>query len=285
LYPIYCFFLPPIPPGGAFDAAVLRKVPFGACLFSAVRQRFRGRYPIGVSCRSVIKVIFLLFISYNIKGQPLDYPKIFGDDWKKAEQFVTDNEQWIRPVLEKYKVDYYEAMSVVFPELVRYSALRDKMEITLLKALYINIGKDYANFSIGHFQMKPSFAELIIDEGRYLTGRRKPLINDSTKYEDIRSYRAEIVSSLEDIHSQLDYIVIFFKITGRKFDLKQMDEQLRIRFIATAYNYGFFHSEKEITEMSVRKFYSTKLAGGDLYSYSDISLCWYNQIKGKIKGK
>ena len=26
-----------------------------------------------------------------------------------------------------------------------------------------------------------------------------------------------------------------------------------IRFVATAYNYGFFHSEKEITEMSGQK--------------------------------
>ena len=43
-------------------------------------------------------------------------------------------------------------MSVVFPELVRYSALRDKMEITLLKALYINVGRDYANFSLAIFR-------------------------------------------------------------------------------------------------------------------------------------
>jgi hypothetical protein len=220
-----------------------------------------------------------------LKGQSLNYPEIFGDDWKKAEQFVAGNEKWIRPVLEKYKVDYNEAMAVVFPELVRYSALRDKMEITLLKALYINLGEDYANFSIGHFQMKPSFAETVINEGMKLTGRKNPRVRDSTGYEDIRSYRAAIVSSLEDIHSQLDYLVVFIKTTGRKFDLKNMDERSRVIFLATAYNYGPHHTEKEIIDMSSRKFFSTKLVSRDLYSYADISLYWYNHVSGKVEGK
>jgi hypothetical protein len=237
-----------------------------------------------------IFILILLLICFGAllnssSGQTLNYAEIFSDDWKKAEQFVADNEKWIRPVLEKYKVDYYEAISVVFPELVRYSALRDKMEITLLKALYINLGKDYANFSIGQFQMKPSFAEIIVDEGRNLTGRRKPVIRDSTDYEDIRSFRAAIVSSLEDIHSQLDYLVIFFKITGKQFDLKKMDDLSRIRFLATAYNYGPMYSEKEIMDMSARKFYSTKLAGKERWSYADISVYWYINVPAKIKEK
>lgn len=276
LYPILCFILPPIPPGGAFNSAQFWDVPLGG---------FRGRSQTVDSSRSVIIIILLLCITFNIKGQSLNYPLIFSDDWKKAEQFVSENEKWIRPVLEKYKVDYYEAIAVIFPELVRYSALRDKMEITLLKALYINIGEEYANFSIGHFQMKPSFAESIIEEGRRITGKRMPLVNDSTQYEDIRSYRAGIVSSLEDIHSQLDYLVIFFRVTLKKFDLRNFDEPSRIRFLATAYNYGFIHTEGEIKDMSARKFYSTKLVSRDLYSYADISLYWYNHLPSKIKAK
>jgi len=230
----------------------------------------------------IIQLLFWEGHYISSSGQSLNYKEIFGDDWQKAEQFVVDNEKWVRPVLEKYKVDYNEAIAVVFPELVRYSALRDKMEITLLKALYVNLGKEYANFSIGHFQMKPAFADIIIEEGRRLTGRRRPAISDSTEYEDVRNYRAAIVRSLEDIHSQLDYLVIFFKITGKKFDLKKMDEPSRIRFLATAYNYGLMHSEKEIMDMSARKFFSTKLLAKDFWSYADISLYWYNHTGGKI---
>jgi transposase len=35
---------------------------------------------------------------------------------------------WIKPALAEYGIPYHEAIAVVFPELVRYSALRDKME-------------------------------------------------------------------------------------------------------------------------------------------------------------
>jgi hypothetical protein len=218
-------------------------------------------------------------------GQTYDYREVFGSDWKKAEQFVADNEKMIRPVLEKYKIDFYEAIAVVFPELVRYSALRDKMEITLLKALYVNLGKDYANFSIGYFQMKPSFAEMIIDESHKISGRRKPVIGDSTAFEDIRSYRAAIVASLEDTRAQLDYLILFFWITGKRFDIKKMDEPARIRFLATAYNYGFLHTENEINGMTERRFFSIKPAGKELYSYADISLYWYEIHKSENKTK
>ena len=46
-------------------------------------------------------------------------------------------------------VDVRFRRQVIFPELVRYSAIRDKMEITLLKTLYRNLGEDYADFSVG----------------------------------------------------------------------------------------------------------------------------------------
>ena len=51
------------------------------------------------------------------------------------------------------------AVAVVFPELVRYSALMDFMETTAVKALYQQKGVKGADFSIGRFQMKPSFVE------------------------------------------------------------------------------------------------------------------------------
>ena len=94
-----------------------------------------------------------LLIPYFSSAQQLDYRAIFGDDWQRAEQFLVENRKWIEPELTAYKIDFNEAMAVVFPELVRYSALRDFMETTLLKALYINLGEEYADFSIGQFQI------------------------------------------------------------------------------------------------------------------------------------
>ena len=105
-------------------------------------------------------------------SQDLNYPEIFGDDWTKALQFESENRNWMEPILVKNHISYPLAVAVVFPELVRYSALRDKMEITLLKALYINLGDNYANFSIGQFQMKPSFAEMICEQANSVLNRR-----------------------------------------------------------------------------------------------------------------
>jgi hypothetical protein len=49
----------------------------------------------------------------------------------------------------------------------------------------------------------------------------------------------------------------------------------RIRFLATAYNTGFWKSEDEICQMEDRKYYSTRLISKEYYSYSDISLYWF----------
>ena len=68
------------------------------------------------------------------------------------------------------------------------------MEITLLKALYINLGEDYANFSIGQFQMKPSFAESIHKQiTDYLRVRLRNQFREKTANKDLREYRSSIV--------------------------------------------------------------------------------------------
>src|SRR5512133_283654 len=122
--------------------------------------------------RGMSMLLLLLLAIQGLRAQEPDYEAIFGDDWLKAEEFERENRNWMEPVLEKYDIPYRLAISVVFPELVRYSALRDKMETTLLKALYVNLGDEYANFSIGHFQIKPSFASIIREEAPKALGRR-----------------------------------------------------------------------------------------------------------------
>jgi len=222
--------------------------------------------------------LFFFLIVGPLFSQSINYPELFGDDWEKAEEFISDNQEWIAPILKKYNVSYGEAMAVVFPELVRYSALRDKMEITLLKALYINLGKDYANFSIGHFQMKPYFAEKIRETCSDLPGRRlRKLVSDSTGYDDMRIYRSAIISDLEDVKMQISYLLLFMRICKDKFKTGEMDELSRVRFLATAYNAGFYKTEAEIRKMVDKKYYSTKIVAKDHYSYSDISVFWYRK--------
>jgi len=231
------------------------------------------------SWRILIIIIFFLCLIQQSRSQSLNYTEIFGEDWKKAETFEKENRQWIKPMVEKNNISYPLAMSVVFPELVRYSALRDKMEISLLKTLYVNLGEDYADFSIGVFQMKPSFAETIRDESSAYLGRRSGIrFKTVSEYEDIKDFRKSIIKDLEDPESQVIYLISFIRICEKKFTLTRLDEIKFLKFLATAYNFGIDKTGIQIAKMTDKKFFSTKLISSEKYSYADVSLFWYNQF-------
>jgi hypothetical protein len=232
------------------------------------------------------KVILLFILFFCIfkaaVSQSLNYCEVFGSDWQKALEFIDTNNIWIKPVLEKNKIPYAEAVAVVFPELVRYSALRDKMETAMLKTLYRNLGNDYADFSIGVFQVKPSFAEKIREEVYSAPGwRAKSVFKKISSYKNDREYRGAIVSDLENPQSEFNYIIAFFKICGKYFPLASEDEAARIRILATAYNTGYWKSKEEIEKMSKLKFFNTTLFRTENYSYADVSLFWYKQYMQK----
>ena len=49
--------------------------------------------------------------------------------------------------------------SIVAPEITQYSFIRNTLESYTLNVLYVQYGRAYADYSIGFFQMKPSFIE------------------------------------------------------------------------------------------------------------------------------
>jgi len=226
-------------------------------------------------------LIIIGLLSGNIYGQQqLNYSELFGPDWQKAISYLNENGWWIRQSIEKYDIPYNEAVAVIFPELVRYSAIRDKMEITLLKTLYRNLGQDYADFSVGVFQVKPSFAERIRSLAPEVMGKKaKLLFKRRSYYKYDHDYRAAIIIDLENPQTEINYIIAFFTICRYRFDPDQMDEESRIKFLATAYNTGFWKSKEDIMKMEERKFFNTKLIKTENYSYADVALFWYDQNK------
>jgi hypothetical protein len=231
-----------------------------------------------------ISIIILLMIGFMNSGlsQPLDYKNIFGNDWQNALIFVEGNKSWIKPQLDKFNIPFPMAVAVVFPELVRYSALRDRMEITLCKTLYIHRGDKYADFSIGVFQMKPSFAEIIREKATLVMGRKSLLLfKDKAEYPDITSFRASIISDLENPKTELNYLIAFFKICENNFRMSRKDMEVRLKFLATAYNYGIDKEQEQIVNMIGKKFFNTKVFQIENYSYADVSLYWYNGYKSE----
>jgi hypothetical protein len=215
-----------------------------------------------------------------VSSQPIDYENLFGDDWRKAEAFEKEYRSLIEPILKHNRISYPLAIAVIFPELLRYSALRDKMETTLLKTLYVNLGEYYANFSIGHLQMKPSFAETIRSQVPNFLGRKSAIVfKDSSEFDDIKNFRKSIVNDLEDTMTQFTYLIAFFKICEKKFKTEKMNEIEKVKFLATAFNYGLDKSAEQIEYMIDKKFFNTKLFKTENYSYADVSLFWYKKYK------
>jgi hypothetical protein len=192
---------------------------------------------------------------------------------------VAENETWMKQLAKKYDVSYAEAVAIVFPELIRYSALHDKIEITLLKSLYIYKGEDYADFSIGQFQMKPSFAEAIHSNVKLLRGQIRNQFRAKMSIKDITKYRSSVVRDLEQPESQFLYLIAFMKICETTYALKDIGETQRVKLLATAYNYSFQKSSEEVKEMIDKKFFYAKLIKTESYSYSDISAFWYEDYQ------
>jgi hypothetical protein len=226
---------------------------------------------------SILNIFIFSVLSINsLSFRQPDYREVFGADWNRAMLFVSENRKWMKPELDRFEISFPVAVAVIFPELVRYSALQDKIEITLLKALYINLGAEYANFSIGRMQMKPSFAEKIHENaGDALGSESRKLFRIRSDFADIKDYRASIVSDLENPERQLVYLIAFLKICEKKFNMNPKDDTGRVRFLASAYNYGFWKSESEIEKMENKKFFGTTILKTETYSYADISLFYY----------
>jgi hypothetical protein len=232
-----------------------------------------------------IKILFsaLILLSFTTPVTH-NYPAIFGSNYAWANKWLIANNNLFDKMAQTYKVPSKALKAIVFPELIRYNAVYDALEIASLKFLYISRGKDYADFSVGYFQMKPSFAEKIeADALIYLTKEETGLLglsnmalhNDENE-EDIRSERIKRITSKT---GQLNYLIAFYKICKSKFGAVVFNtEEECIRFFATCYNAGYHFTENEVRENSVKCFYHTgKFMKAGLYCYADISAYWYRQ--------
>ena len=243
-----------------------------------VAEMFSKPWAGKIASRLIFLLIFFPAYGGTSFQSPLpedDYRKIFGNDWDKAEEFVKDNEEWMKRLSKILDISYPEAVAVVFPELVRYSALRDRIEVALLQTLYINLGEEYADFSIGYLQMKPSFAVAVHDNSHLLRGRLKNHFSKSKEKDNPREFRKTIVEDMQKPWLQFIYLAAFIKICESRFSLGDLDEEQRIRFLSTAYNYSFIKNQEQIQAMTGSRYFTTGTDNGRHFSYSDISVYWY----------
>lgn len=207
-------------------------------------------------------------------------------------------EEW-RQIWQEFDVPDDVAEAVIFPELIRYAMFQDKIETGAVKSLYVSKGTGGCDFSIGRFQMKPSFAEEL--EKRWMRSglaRQYNLYFDTKDNETSRRIR---ISRLEKEEWQCVYLAVFLKMlyldygsvnkqgehTQDGIDTLPIKEQVRLA--ATAYNRGCrwvnpgYGSLEEIRAKSREKHFHTAIvptAKTRRYVYADIALKHFKEING-----
>lgn len=201
-----------------------------------------------------------------------DYARIFGREYQKALAYF-DTEKWMDEMILSQGLNPGEVKAVVFPELIRYSALKDKFETFALESLYAQYGKTYANFSVGEFQIKPSFAENIEKDFLKQVEKSSSWVSPQDTLQNTE-HRANRVKRLKDKKSMLQYVLMFYKVMEKKYPAWKNKED-KIKFFACAYNSDYQKSEKEILLSVPRRFFSASLVSSTKYCYAEISLYYF----------
>lgn len=211
---------------------------------------------------------FLLFFTPST-----DYSDIFGEDYRDALRFLERKQAQFVAVCPQGRAA--EGMAIVFPELVRYSLLRDLLETQALELFYVDEGSHVVDFSIGRFQMKPSFVEQL--EAYTRRHPELPLSAPIASYplESTEKERRQLrLSRLRKLDWQLRYLAAFQAICQQRFPfLDTLTPAERVRFLAAAYNAGFAHSAAYIRQSATKKLfpYGTHYRG-EQYSYAEIAV-------------
>lgn len=191
------------------------------------------------------------------------------EEVNRTLEFVDDNKKEILTITKYLDNDEaLAAMCIVAPEISQYSPVIDATETFALKTLYVQ-GK-VANFSIGPFQMKPSFAEAIeqyIYKEKQAYKKYNALVINRNSDREIRYER---VCRLSSIEWQILYLSAYYNIVCNREDVKNIkNAESRLKFCATLYNAGFELDKESVLELFKKKGFPH--LSHDKFNYGDIA--------------
>jgi hypothetical protein len=227
----------------------------------------------------VILFIPLALYSQELAEKP-DYRNIFGEDYEFALQTIQENSWW-SDSLENHGIEPNFALAVIFPELIRYSSISDYIEVKALEVLYVQYGRDYADFSIGLFQMKPSFAERIESDLLHLgltdSFPTLSLLSPDT-IDDLQVRKARILR-LKDENGQLLYLEAFLRIMDHLYrDITFETEADRLGVYAEGYNEGYWRGDQVVRWSGGQGyFYVGMMEPEKKYNYAEIAVGYYSK--------
>lgn len=220
-----------------------------------------------------IAVLWLLLMG-SATAFSTNYQKTFGDDWDDAVRFVkVHHEEW-QQEFDLFDVDSRVAEAIVFPELIRYSMWQDEIERAAVNGLYVTKGREGANFSIGRFQMKPSFAEEV--EKAWNASSLSKEYGFSFNLADNNEARRSRVRRLSTMQGQCRYLALFIRLQQQRHpQLQQVSQEEQVRLLATAYNRSFTASWNSLQKMQYERHFHTdviRTRSTRYYSYADIAV-------------
>lgn len=220
--------------------------------------------------------ILIQVFAFGQQPGKINYHAVFGSKYPEAAGYLAGNTTLSKALLLN-NINPCLAKAIVFPEVLRYSYLRDKMEIQALLTLYVQYGNEYADFSVGRFQIKPTFAQEIEKDIVNNPEFRKDKKIDDINISNTAESRLARVRRLEKDEWQIQYLIWFIKLVENKFKhILWSSEDEKVKFFATAFNCGYKNSFKHIKNMMDEDlFHTTILKGRTLYNYSDISYYYW----------
>ena len=215
----------------------------------------------------ILVIVLLLINSWGFT----QFHVTHKDEFLEAEKFYIENKESFDENAKKVNLSGKFLFSIVAPEISQFNTLSNAIEIYGLKVLYVQNGKSYADFSIGYFQMKPSFVEAV--EDRLMNSPKLKKKYKSLTFLDGNSRVARLnrVERLETIEFQLEYLCAFCDIVNEKFhDTSFKNEKEKLAFYAAAYNSGFNHSLEYLKEIQSKQFFPR--FSSTQYNYSEVSI-------------
>ena len=231
----------------------------------------------------VLISIYLSSLLFNIQ-----FEKEFKIEIQNAIKIQNKISSDFRSRVEYYNGDYEICSALIFPEIIRFSIIRNKIENIIVKTFYRLHGSKVSDLSVGLFQMKPSFIEKLEKEVlKYKELEQFFFIRNYPENSDIKTIRELRFDRLIELQWQIDYLICFTKLMDLKhlnntYELKLNNKKDKIALYSSAYNSGYWDDVEKI------KYYQSKsfFPGGlklyiNKYNYSDISVYYYENFINK----
>lgn len=223
---------------------------------------------------------FLVMVSGQTQTE---FAQIWKTDFANAIAFI---ESAKTTFYQQFDGDYEKtamASAIIFPELIRYSSIRDFFESQSLELAYVEFGLRAVDFSIGNFQMKPSFAEQIEVHVTNSALRNQYPHLELTQHSsaDARKIRIE---RLKSTPWQMTYLAAFIDILHVRFTfLNNETPTFKVAYMSAAYNLGIDATRSEIERwMQTPAFPDGKNAWTKQYAYAQIALYYFENYAPKL---